>query len=146
LCGSCKPAGPLLLGCSMSILTNPPPSFTADQIATIAKDHYGLSNRLSPLDSERDQNVKLVEADGSTWILKIANPLEEAIRLDFQCALLTHLKEVDPSLPVPQIRPTLTGAMLAEVVGAGGVRHLVRVVGWLEGDVFAKAAKSPALL
>ncbi|HWU00141.1 MAG TPA: aminotransferase class III-fold pyridoxal phosphate-dependent enzyme, partial [Terriglobales bacterium] len=130
----------------MSILTNPPPSFSTDQIAAIARDHYGLSGRLSPLDSERDQNMKLVEADGGTWILKIANPLEEAIRLDFQCALLTHLKAVDPSLPVPQIRPTVTGAMLAEVVDGGGVRHLVRVVGWLEGGVFAKATKTPVLL
>jgi 4-aminobutyrate aminotransferase-like enzyme/Ser/Thr protein kinase RdoA (MazF antagonist) len=130
----------------MSILTSPPPSFTLDQIAEIARDLYGLTGQISPLDSERDQNVKLVEADGGTWILKIANVLEEPVRLEFQCRLLQHLAVIDPTLPIPHIRPALSGAMLAEVEGRDGVRHLVRVVGWLQGEVFAKAEKTPQLL
>lgn len=129
-----------------SILSSPPPAFTLVEIGGIAKRIYGLSGTLSPLDSERDQNVKLVEADGTAWILKIANALEQSDRLEFQCAMLQHLAVVDPSLPVPHIRPSLDGHLLAQIEGTGGARHFVRLVGYLPGDAFAAAAKTPQLL
>ncbi len=129
-----------------AILTSPPPAFALTEIAGIARSLYGLGGTLSPLDSERDQNVKLLEADGTAWTLKIANALEQAERLEFQCDMLQHLAAIDPSLPVPHIRPALDGRMLPQIEGANGARHFVRLVGYLPGEAFAAAAKTPALL
>ncbi|MEZ5830438.1 MAG: aminotransferase class III-fold pyridoxal phosphate-dependent enzyme [Dongiaceae bacterium] len=124
----------------MSVLTTPPPAFTSDEVAGIARDLYGLTGSLARLDSERDQNLQLTESDGTSWVLKIANQAEEAQALEFQAALLRHVQAVDPDLPLPHLRATLGGTDLGTARG-----HLVRLVSWLPGQIFSSCRKTPDL-
>ena len=130
----------------MSTLTSNPPALSSDDVRAVARDLYGLAGSISALDSERDQNFKLVEASGAIWVVKIANQLESFAALDFQRSLLLHLAAADPCLPVPRLRAALDGAALCQTLGPAGEKHFVRVVGYLPGRPLALAKKTPELL
>ncbi|HEY1385127.1 MAG TPA: aminotransferase class III-fold pyridoxal phosphate-dependent enzyme [Dongiaceae bacterium] len=129
----------------MSVLTTLPPAFGPDEVAPAAGELYGLSGSLTPLDSERDQNFRLVEADGTSWVLKIANAAEDSQALAFQAALLRHAQAVDPGLPLPHLRSTRNGEDLGKVTSRSGQTHLVRLVSWLPGELFSACKKSNEL-
>jgi 4-aminobutyrate aminotransferase-like enzyme/Ser/Thr protein kinase RdoA (MazF antagonist) len=126
----------------MSVLTVLPPAFAPTEVLRVVRDLYGLEGTLSPLDSERDQNFKLVEGSGRSWVVKIANPAESREALDFQAALLRHVAEVDADFPLPHLRPTLSGENLGHCTGPDGQRHFMRVVSWLPGKPFAKGPRT----
>ncbi|WP_374649892.1 aminotransferase class III-fold pyridoxal phosphate-dependent enzyme [Dongia sp.] len=130
----------------MSVLTSLPPAFAVAKVETIVDTLYGLAGTLAPLDSERDQNFRLTEGNGQSWVVKIANVAEDLPALDFQAGLLRHVAEIDPALPLPHVKPTLNGEILGRCTGDDGKSYFVRVVSWLPGKPFAKGNKSPALL
>ena len=129
----------------MSVLTSLPPTFSPEKVTAILADLYGVRGNLAPLDSERDQNFKLTEPGGQSWVVKIANVAEELQALDFQAALLRHVAEIDPALPLPHLRRTLSDEILGRCVGDDGRPYFVRVVNWLPGKPFAKGNKSASL-
>jgi 4-aminobutyrate aminotransferase-like enzyme/Ser/Thr protein kinase RdoA (MazF antagonist) len=129
----------------MSVLTSLPPAFPVDKVEAIVDDLYGIKGKFYALDSERDQNFRLTEASGQSWVVKIANQAEDVQALDFQAALLRHVAELDPALPLPHLKPTLNGEILGHCTSVEGKSHFVRVVGWLPGKPFAKGHKSSAL-
>jgi 4-aminobutyrate aminotransferase-like enzyme/Ser/Thr protein kinase RdoA (MazF antagonist) len=129
----------------MSVLTTLPPSFAPDEVATIARDLYGLSGSLVPLESERDQNFRLTKGEGTSWVLKIANEAEDSQALAFQAALLRHVQAVDPELPLPHLRPTLAGDDLGKARRRDGPEHLVRLVSWLPGQLFSSCRRTADL-
>jgi len=121
------------------------PEFSVEQASALLVQHFGLKGLLAPLDSERDQNFK-VTADGATYILKIVNAAEPEIESDFQTTLLRHLGECAGHIPVPHLRPTLSGASLAEATGSRGLAHRLRLVSWLPGLPLAQSRRSDAAL
>ena len=126
----------------MSVLTELPPQFLLDEVRVLARELYELEGIVAPLESERDQNVRLTEANGQGWVIKIANAAEDQQALDFQAALLSHAFEMDPSLPLPHIRKTLSGEWLGQCKGRDGRPHFVRAVSWLPGKPFALGKKT----
>jgi 4-aminobutyrate aminotransferase-like enzyme/Ser/Thr protein kinase RdoA (MazF antagonist) len=131
-------------GDSMSVLTTLPPRFAPDEVAAVARDLYGLSGALEPLDSERDQNFRLTESSGARWVLKIANEAEDGQALAFQSALLRHVQAIDPDLPLPHLRPTRNGDDLGKA-SRRGVEHWVRLVNWLPGQLYSACSRTAAL-
>src|SRR5215813_6717829 len=129
----------------MSVLTTLPPALGLDEIARAASELYGLEGSVTALDSERDQNVRLVESDGTSWVLKIANAAEDSQALAFQAALLRHAQAADPHLPLPHLRATRNGEDLGKATSRGGQTHLVRLVSWLPGQLFSACTKSNEL-
>lgn len=122
------------LGASLSC---PPPVFPPELAATTALAHYGLEGALTPLTSERDVNYLLRAAQGS-FVLKLANPAEDAEVTRFQTEALLHLE--GGGLPVPRVIRSLTGA--SEVALPQGI---FRVLTYLEGEMMHRAAPSAAL-
>ena len=129
----------------MSVLTTLPPALAPDEVARAAGHLYGLSGSYTPLDSERDQNFRLTEADGTSWVLKIANAAEDSQALAFQAALLRHVQALDPDLPLPHLRPTLSGQDLGKVASRSGQTHFVRLVSWLPGQLFSGCRRGAGL-
>ncbi len=130
---------------TMNDMLKTTPDFSIDAAAALLAEHYGLSGTLSPLASERDQNFKVETAEG-TFILKIVNAAEPEVESDFQTALLAHLGANAGDLPVPHIRPALSGASLASTIGPHGARHRIRLVSWVEGRPLAETERSDAAL
>ena len=60
------------------LLETPAPGFTAEEVKEVARKLYGLSGALSPLDSERDQNFRIITEAGDQFVIKIANSAEDA--------------------------------------------------------------------
>lgn len=129
----------------MTYLDHPAPDFPLDQAAALAREHFGVTGELSRLDSERDQNFRLVSSAGE-WTFKIVNASEPAVESEFQTALLDHLGVVAPGRVVPRLRKTTSGAALATIDAASGARHALRMVSWLPGRPLAESERTPAVL
>jgi len=126
------------------------------QAIEIARRHYGISGTAERLASEHDDTFRLVAADGAARLLKInvvqtgraltgraADGGENAPgEVSFQSAVLLHLAEVAPELPVQRVVTTLDGR--AEIV-LGAPSRIVRMTSWLDGELLGRAATSAAL-
>ena len=122
------------------------PAFTPDQAAALLKSRFGIEGVLSALDSERDQNFKVVSEGGETFILKIVNAAEPLTESDFQTALLDHIGASAPDLPVPHLLPTLSGDFLDATEGADDMTHRIRLVRWVEGTPLAETPRDLSTL
>jgi 4-aminobutyrate aminotransferase-like enzyme/Ser/Thr protein kinase RdoA (MazF antagonist) len=101
------------------------PAYSAADAGAIARDLFGVEGEASPLPSERDQNFRVDTAHGETFVLKIANPLEERSALDAQNAALEHLSRF---AWIPRLVPSRAGETIASHDA-----HFVRLVRWLPG-------------
>lgn len=128
-----------------TVLEEPAPAFSTAQAEEIAQRAFVLRASAHLLASERDQNFRLRSADGSEWVLKIANPAEDPALLDMQTRALLHIAEVDPELSVPRVRATPEGALFHEVDADDGRRSIVRLLSFLPGQLLDDAAPHPAL-
>jgi len=90
-----------------SVLEAPPPRFTAEEIAAIAAELFGLSGQASDLGSERDQTF-LIDDGAAVGVLKISNLGEDAAVLDLEAQAIEHISRVDPDLPVARLRASNT--------------------------------------
>ncbi|MEO3435377.1 aminotransferase class III-fold pyridoxal phosphate-dependent enzyme [Inquilinus sp. CAU 1745] len=129
----------------MTDLSHPAPALTVELAERLAREHFGVTGRLTGLDSERDRNFRLRDGDGTSRVLKIVNASEPVAESDFQTALLEHIERHDPSLPVPRLRRTLGGDALARIE-IDGADHAVRLVSWIDGTPLAEAERTQALL
>jgi hydroxylysine kinase len=107
-------------------------------------DHYGVRAVASPLVTEKDDTFRIDCLDGSRLILKVANPAERNDEIHFEVALLAHVANTDPTLPVPRVIRSLGGAELCLVVDRAGQSRSVRLLTFLEGTPLDAVPSSPA--
>lgn len=113
-------------------LEAPPPSFTSDEAELIAAERFGIRGAADPLNSERDQNVRIT-AGGEGYVLKISNPAEDPGFVDMQTQAMLHIARTDPGLPVMRLIPATDGAHHVDVTAADGRSHIVRLVTLMPG-------------
>ena len=89
--------------------------------------------------SERDQNFRIKADSGDQYVLKIANTLESPDVLDFQTRALQHIARTDPAMPVPRTFPDIDGNDWSLVPDQQGREHMVRLISWLEGEIFRRS-------
>jgi 4-aminobutyrate aminotransferase-like enzyme/Ser/Thr protein kinase RdoA (MazF antagonist) len=114
-----------------SVLEAPPPRFTAEEIASIAAELFGLRGVASDLGSERDQTF-LIDDGAEGGVLKISNLGEDPAVLDLESEAILHVSRVDPELPVARPRPTSGGDYRPTFEGPDGT-HFVRLFERLHG-------------
>ena len=90
----------------MLALRTSAPAFSAAEGERIARDDYGLAVAAAALPGERDCNLRLRCADGRQFVLKIIDEALDPGAAARQVAVLTHLAESCPDLPVPRLIPT----------------------------------------
>ncbi|MBL8710903.1 MAG: aminotransferase class III-fold pyridoxal phosphate-dependent enzyme, partial [Rhodospirillaceae bacterium] len=129
----------------MKFLRANAPRLPLDQIAAFAAEHYGLTGELTALYSERDQNLRLREKNGTAWVLKVASAEEDPGIIDCQLMTMRHIERVDPTLPVPQVRLALDGTATKHVVAPDGTRHVFYVLSFLEGEIAERSRIDHAL-
>ena len=129
----------------MTDVNHPAPQFSREEAAALAAGHFGVGGVASPLDSERDQNFRLMSAEGD-WIFKIVNASEPRHESEFQAALLDHLARSGADVAVPGLKKTLEGTALAHASASGGGEHALRLVSWLPGLPLAEVARTPQVL
>ena len=119
----------------MKFLRANAPRLPLGQIAAFAAEHYGLAGDTAALYSERDQNIRLREANGAAWVLKVASAEEDPGIIDCQLAAMQHIERIDPALPVPRVRLARDGAAIKHIVAPDGTRHVFYVLSFLEGEI-----------
>jgi Ser/Thr protein kinase RdoA (MazF antagonist) len=110
----------------------------------VALERWGIAGRAKALTGERDRNFHLRAEDGSEFVLKFANPVEDAAVTDMQVQALRHIARVDPDLPVPRVVPLPDGSLEAPVPHETGGIQRVRLLTWLPGVALAESRRSAA--
>jgi len=128
------PAGPF----ADSLLEVPPPAFPAAEVEAAAASLYGIDAKAAPLTSERDQNFRLVAADGTGYVAKITNAAEDPGVTDFQTRALLHVEGA--GLPVPRLVRSRTGAVVERIAGLP-----LRLITLLPGVPLAGLARTSSL-
>jgi Ser/Thr protein kinase RdoA (MazF antagonist) len=116
-----------------SILNTRPPDFSTGGVLEFARDLYGLTGNLSPLNSERDQNYRLETLTGEGFVIKISNSAMDPAVLSMQVQAMEHIAKVDPELPVPRVLKSRNGTTLERIQAGDGLSHLVHVLTYLPG-------------
>ncbi len=117
-----------------------PPTFDATIVAEKVADEYGLTGEWTPIVGERDQNLQLCTEGGHKFVVKIAGPDEDPDLAGFQVQALRFLENDSPQIPVPRIIRAKTGHCLSKIVNARGVKHVLRVVTYLDGIPYGEGA------
>lgn len=117
-----------------------------DEAERMGREIFGLEAKAAALYSERDQNFALTTAAGARFVLKIAKLDEERGVLEFQNAALRHVAG-KAELAVSRVIPGLDGEEIGSVRDDRGRSYHVRLVDWIEGELFVDAAPhDPPLL
>ncbi len=74
----------------MSLLKHTP-RFAEQDAVSIVQDLYGIQATAKSLPSERDQNFRMSAGEGGSFVLKMANALEDRTMLDCQNQTMQHL-------------------------------------------------------
>ncbi|MDH5421507.1 MAG: aminotransferase class III-fold pyridoxal phosphate-dependent enzyme [Acidimicrobiia bacterium] len=110
-----------------------PPQVPVEVIASALLKLYGLDGALTELDSERDQNTRVVTDEGS-YLFKVCNADEDPEVIDLQIKALRHIAARDEHLPVPRALPTLSGEDTGLIHDQEGTPYIVRLMSFVAGD------------
>jgi 4-aminobutyrate aminotransferase-like enzyme/Ser/Thr protein kinase RdoA (MazF antagonist) len=119
----------------MKFLIANSPTLPIETATRVAKDHFGLTGRLTQLYSERDQNFRVAGGAAGDWVLKISNAQEDPDLVAAQIAALEFLARTAPDLPLPRVRRTVTGASQIDLAGEDGARHATFALSFLPGSI-----------
>jgi len=106
-------------------------------IRALLIEAYGIEGDVSPLPGEHDLNYRVRVQDGGQYLLKLHAP-GDADDLGMQIAVLDHLAQAAAGLPVS--RPVLDREGASTVKATLRGERTARLLTWLEGDIWAKAA------
>jgi Ser/Thr protein kinase RdoA (MazF antagonist) len=123
------------------------PRFEASDASDLARREFGIVGAISTLPSERDQNFLVTGADGGKYVLKIANSNDAPELLDFQNQAMRRVAAALTDFRVQSIVPSLQGFDVAAISNRNtDVRHCVRMLRWIDGEVLANTtARGPSL-
>lgn len=127
-----------------SELSEPCHPVAAAEAERIAGRLYGLSGSATRFATEKDDTFLLDCAGLGKFVLKIAHPSEKLEELDFQVALLRHIEDRDPSLPIPRAYRDLNGEDLPTVTTMMGERRVVRLISFLSGTPLDRTTSTAA--
>jgi 4-aminobutyrate aminotransferase-like enzyme/Ser/Thr protein kinase RdoA (MazF antagonist) len=120
---------------------------TTGDAERMARELYGVRAVAATLPGEYDSNFRLRVNDGREFVLKCMHPARETAFIDMQCSALTHLETHAPRLPLPRVHRNEKGGSFATMIDSTGQTRLVWMLGYLSGDMLAKAnPHSPELL
>ena len=111
-----------------------PPAVPVGVLREFARSTYGLVGEWSRLEGERDQNFKVTDAEGRSWVFKVCHPDEGEAIMSSQAEALEHIALTDPLLPVPRLRRSGDGAKLSTVLHHD-TQYRVMVLSWLDGEM-----------
>jgi len=124
-------------------LLNHASKIEVEQAQKLARQLYGIAGSATQLASERDQNFLIATDSRESFVLKIANALEQRALLEAQNEVMGYLgMRVDFC---PSVRPSLSGDLITQV-HTGTDPHFVRLVTFIPGEPLAYSHQSPRLL
>lgn len=115
---------------------------TAEEASALLLSIHGLRGELSRLATEKDDTFLVTASDGTKFILKVANPAERSVELDFELRLLMHVEKVDSAIPVPRVIPVSERQPFVSIRDRAGQNRLVRLLSYLPGTPLDRTSSS----
>ncbi len=124
-------------------LVNHKPHFSPAEAQELAAEIFGVTGTVTALPGERDQNVRIITADGDAYVLKIANSQEDKDLLQCQNRIMDHLnaknsREGAGISRCPHVIPSLDGDTIITVTNELGRSFFTRMLSWVPGKPLAK--------
>jgi Ser/Thr protein kinase RdoA (MazF antagonist) len=108
-------------------------SCTTDEAESIARHRFGVLGKAIRFETEKDDTFRIKRTDGTSFILKVANPGESEEEVSFQIGILEHVKDANPKIPVPRVIPTISGLLHEWLEDRSGARRQVWLLRYMEG-------------
>lgn len=126
----------------------PAPNLPADEVAAIAREHWGLDVSLEPLGSQQDQNFLARDVDGApVGVVKITNPAFTAAELDAQDHAASRIAAAAPHLRIATTTRADDGTPRSVVAGTSEGPLAIRLLEYLPGGTLNGGAHlSPAVV
>jgi Ser/Thr protein kinase RdoA (MazF antagonist) len=102
-------------------------------VAEFVEIQYGFIAEAVRLKSERDENFRVVTANGEERLFKLAHPAEDRRIVDFQTQALLHVASLSPGIPLQRLVPTLAGDFETAWRGTDGMPRQARMFTYLPG-------------
>jgi 4-aminobutyrate aminotransferase-like enzyme/Ser/Thr protein kinase RdoA (MazF antagonist) len=132
-------------GDDIKFLDHNTPKLPLEEIRQIALELYGLGGDFKPLKSERDQNYHIKTNSGKNYVFKLSNQDEDPGVIDFQLKALAHIREQDPTLPVPRVLSTKEGRFSGIAKSPDDTEHIVHVLTYLPGIILDEVKQTKTL-
>ncbi|MEZ5038561.1 MAG: aminotransferase class III-fold pyridoxal phosphate-dependent enzyme [Saprospiraceae bacterium] len=117
---------------------SPLKGFSLSALEKLVLDHFGLQGTLQTLPGELDINAFLETNTGDKYILKIAHSEEDQAHVEMQNAMMQHLEGKLATLELPRVIANVSGENITMVRDEHGQSRLMRLLSWVEGDLWAK--------
>ena len=117
-------------------------AMSVDEAVEAAEQHFGIVASAQRFATEKDDTFRLDAADGKRYVLKVANPSEDRMELEFQVELLRHAERADPSLPTPRVRSGVRGQQLFKISTRAGVDRYARLMSFMAGTPLDRTSSS----
>ncbi|MBE8519579.1 phosphotransferase [Amycolatopsis sp. H6(2020)] len=112
--------------------------------ALVAK-HYALSGDLERLATEKDDTFRLTTGSGN-YLVKVSPPDEPEAVVALQTAAMRFLEVTARELPIQRVKVTVDGADNVVLAAPGGKTRVLRVLGFVDGEVLARTKAEPEQL
>jgi Ser/Thr protein kinase RdoA (MazF antagonist) len=100
----------------------------------LVRVHYGIEGRPTRFATEKDDTFRIAPASGPRYVLKVANPTEDAAEIDLQIQVLQHIAVRAPDLPIPRVIANKAGEGHFVQVDRAGQSRQVRLMSFVEGQ------------
>ena len=117
---------------------------TETRACGLLRDRYGLDSKLKRFATEKDDTFQVSVRSGQKFVLKIANPSETWVDIDFQNGILRHAKSRDPEIPIPVPIPNTNGKDMFPIADVDGSVRLVRMLSYIEGTPLCETDSNSA--
>jgi Ser/Thr protein kinase RdoA (MazF antagonist) len=114
-------------------------------VRTLVARHYSLGGDLERLATEKDDTFRLKTGSGN-YLVKVSPPDEPEATVALQTAVLRFLEATAPELPVQRVKLTVAGDDNVVLTARDGRTRVLRVLGFVDGEVLAQANAAPGQL
>jgi len=127
----------------MSVFDEQPPIINVSAFSHWLKKNYSFFKskniKLSRLNSERDINLLIKGVGTKQYVVKISNPKESLVQLEYQDLLINHLRL---SIDLRKIYPEILHKKILFYKDRNERRCAVRVLTYIDGNMYAKSKNS----
>jgi hydroxylysine kinase len=114
-------------------LATPFVSMSDDEAIALVQSSFSIDGCVTRLATEKDDTFRVDADDGQRYILKVANPSETFTEISLQTDLLDHVKNIDPTIPIPRVLADRQGRVLSDIVDSAEQFRFVRLMTFLDG-------------
>ncbi len=127
----------------MSVFDEQPPIINVSAFSHWLKKNYSFFKskniKLSRLNSERDINLLIKGVGKKQYVVKISNPKESLVQLEYQDLLINHLRL---NIKLRKIYPKILHKKILFYIDRNERRCAVRVLTYIDGNMYAKSKNS----